>query len=243
MLFKSKKLRYIFLASLVLAVTVPLLNNYVIYPRHRHNLIMHTEDNAVRVARHIARHVTDQKENFDKDFIKQWGKENGKYVIKDFNLMKITIFAPSGEIIHSSSSENIGKVNLNSNFHEIVAKGEVVTKVIEKENKTPEAKVIKSDVTETYVPITRGAELLGVFEICYDITQHLNDLRKRFSTLLIYLIFFIFLSLIFTVLIRLDRQMLKQKTTTELLETFCCWNKRSKPYSLKRLKVPRGNGK
>ena len=88
-----------------------------------------------------------------------------------------------------------------------------------KKNKTPKGEIIKSNVTETYVPITRGAELLGVFEICYDITQHLNDLRKRFSTLLIYLIFFIFLSLIFTVLIRLDRQMLKQKSTTEMLET------------------------
>ncbi len=180
---------------------------------------MHTEDNAVRVARHIARHMADQKENFDKDFIKQWGKKNGKHVIEDFNLMKITLFAPSGEIIHSSSPEDIGKVNSDSYFHEIVAKGEVVTEFIKKENKTPEDKIIKSDVTETYVPITKDAELLGIFKICYDITQHLNDLRKTFSTLLIYLIFFIFLSLIFTVLIRLDRQMLKQKTTTELLET------------------------
>ncbi|MCK5230069.1 MAG: hypothetical protein KAR13_07375, partial [Desulfobulbaceae bacterium] len=219
MLYKNKKLRYIFLTSLLLAVIMPLLKNYVIYPRHRHHLIMHTEDNAIRVARHVARHMTDKKENFDKDFIKQWGKENGKYVIEDFNLMKITIFAPSGEIIHSSSPEDIGKVNSDSYFHETVTKGEVVTEVIEKENKTPEGEVIKSNVTETYVPITKNAELLGVFEICYDITHPLNDLKKTFSTLLIYLIFFIFLSLIFTILIRLDRQMLKQKTTTELLET------------------------
>ena len=88
-----------------------------------------------------------------------------------------------------------------------------------KKNKTPKGEIIKSNVTETYVPITKDAELLGIFKICYDITHHLNDLRKRFSTLLIYLIFFIFLSLIFTVLIRLDRQMLKQKSTTEMLET------------------------
>ena len=180
---------------------------------------MHTEENAVRVVRHIARHMANQKENFDKDLIKQWGKEYGKYVIEDFNLKKIKIFAPSGEIIYSSSPEDIGKVNSDSYFHEIVAKGEVVTKVVEKENEPPEGEIIKSDVTETYVPITKDAELLVIFDICYDITHHLNDLKKTFSMLLTYLIFFIFLSLIFTILIRLDRQMLKQKTTTELLET------------------------
>ncbi len=101
---------------------------------------MHTEDNAVRVARHVARHITDKKENFDKNFIKQWGKENGKYVIEDFNLMKITIFAPSGEIIHSSSPEDIGKVNSDSYFHKIVAEGEVVTEVIEKKIKPRKVK-------------------------------------------------------------------------------------------------------
>jgi hypothetical protein len=67
--------------------------------------------------------------------------------------MKLKIFNPAGEILYSTSPEEIGQINSKEYFHEVVAKGYPYTKVIKKDAKSLEGQKVTVDVVETYVPI------------------------------------------------------------------------------------------
>ncbi len=108
--------------------------------------------------------------------------------IKDFGLMKLKIFSKSGEIIFSTDSKDVGVVNKEKYFHNIIAKGKTYTKVVEKDTKSLEHHVVKEDVVETYVPIIKNDTFVGAFEIYYNITERkerLDNLLFRSSVVLI----------------------------------------------------------
>jgi len=97
---------------------------------------------------------------------------------RDFGLIKLKVFSPLGEILYSTDSTDVGKINRNSYFHEVVASGNEFTKIVQKETASLEGQIFKTDVVETYVPIMRGKKFIGAFEIYYDITTHLAELNQ-----------------------------------------------------------------
>ena len=114
-------------------------------------------------------------------------------------LNKLKIYSNSGEIIFSSDPKEIGNINNQRYFHEIVAKGKVITKSIQKETKSLEGQVMSVDVVETYVPLMSDGNFRGAFEIYYDITdrkQQLDKLLSRSSTLVFFIALGLFLSII-----------------------------------------------
>ena len=88
-----------------------------------------------------------------------------------FKLERLKVFSKSGKIIFSTFSEDIGKINNKSYFHEIVAKGNAYTMMVKKEHQTLENRIVSADVVETYVPIMADGRFIGAFEIYYDVTQ------------------------------------------------------------------------
>lgn len=66
-------------------------------------------------------------------------------------MTKFKIFSNSGEILFSTDPKEIGDLNNQRYFHEIVAKGKVITKGIQKETKSLEGQVMLVDVVETGV--------------------------------------------------------------------------------------------
>jgi diguanylate cyclase (GGDEF)-like protein len=89
--------------------------------------------------------------------------------------------------LFSTDPEEVGNVNRESYFWEIVAKGEVYTKVVWKEQESLEGQKMTSDVVETYVPLMTDGGFRGAFEIYYDITakkEQLDGLLSRSSTIL-----------------------------------------------------------
>ncbi|NIP50342.1 MAG: metal-dependent phosphohydrolase, partial [Gammaproteobacteria bacterium] len=88
---------------------------------------------------------------------------------RDKQLFKLRIFSANGEIIFSTIKDEIGTINRNDYFHNLVAKGQVYSKVIKKDRKTAEGVLSHIDIVETYVPFMVEDEFAGAFEVYYDV--------------------------------------------------------------------------
>jgi diguanylate cyclase (GGDEF)-like protein/PAS domain S-box-containing protein len=170
-MLKYRFLRNSFIASILIAITLPLYSVFVTIPSFTTILTKNTEEDAIRVASHL---VGSMQENSvittDKRTISQQFQQEVKKLATDFNVFKYRLFSPSGEIIFSSVGKEIGEQNSNEYFHDIVAKGGVFTKTVTKNQSSMEGEVLEIDVVETYVPIMDAKNFLGAFEIYFNIT-------------------------------------------------------------------------
>ncbi len=96
--------------------------------------------------------------------------------------MKLKIFSKSGETIYSTTSEETGTMHKHRYFYDIVANGQVYSKIDRKGTKSLEGKAVTKDVVETYVPIIKNNNFIGTFEIYYDITAEKERLDKLMTT-------------------------------------------------------------
>jgi hypothetical protein len=179
-------MRNILIVSILLVAVLPVYNFLVIYPLFSKFLTESTNIAAVRVARHFASMFDQNKTVLDKDHIK-FDESSDIYELRsDFRLTKLKIFSSSGEVLFSTDSEDIGNTNTHHYFHEVVAKGNIVTQGITKKNESLEGELMPVDVIETYVPMMSGEKFIGAAEIYYDITaekQQLNKVLTRSSVL------------------------------------------------------------
>ncbi|MHA2010659.1 MAG: hypothetical protein ACW980_25390, partial [Promethearchaeota archaeon] len=203
MLYK-KPLKYILLATCVIAITYPLINIYFIFPSFSQLLIKNTEDEAVRVAKNLSSLTVSADKELKKpeDFSNILNKAES-----DYNLEKLKVFSERGEIIYSTDPKDIGEINKNSYFREIVAKGNIYTKHVEKDTKTLDGRTVNIDLIETYVPIMAGTNFIGAFEIYYDITSESKSLSNVAfqSSLISFASVLIFLIIITIILLKADR--------------------------------------
>jgi signal transduction histidine kinase/CheY-like chemotaxis protein len=176
---------------------------YVIFPSFSSVPVKHTEDEAIRVAQHLARLVVSHDNTLmtSVDFSDEVEK-----VKEVFNLESLKVFSASGEVIHSNDPGDIGTINTRKYFHEIVAKGNNYTNVVRKDTKSLEGRELKSDVVETYVPIIADGKFIGAFEIYYDITGRNNMLNKLVfrSSLISFTLMFGFFVFLVIVLFKVD---------------------------------------
>jgi len=96
--------------------------------------------------------------------------------VVDFGLMKVKVFDSNGETVYSTSEKDIGEINENEYFHNIVAKGRVLSNVAYKDTRSLEGQLLKVDVVETYLPIMHADSFVGAFEVYFDITANKKDL-------------------------------------------------------------------
>jgi hypothetical protein len=141
-----------------------------------------------------------KKTELSKNTIRYYVSDDIENLKSDFRLTKFNIFSNSGEIIFSSDPKEIGNLNNQRYFHEIVAKGKIITKGIQKETKSLEGQLMSVDVVEAYVPLMSDGIFRGAFEIYYDITgrkQQLDKLLSRSSAL----VFIIALGLLLSIIV------------------------------------------
>jgi diguanylate cyclase (GGDEF)-like protein/PAS domain S-box-containing protein len=188
-MLKYRFLRNSFLVSIIIAIILPLYSVYVTIPGFTAILTNNTEEDAVRVASHL---VGNMHENSvlttNKHTVSQNFKEEVRILAEDFNVYKYRLFSPGGEIIFSSEESEIGTQNDKKYFHNLVAKGEVFTKTVSKNQPSMEGENLIIDVVETYVPIMNNEQFMGAFEIYFDITSRKKLLDKAIlhsSTMLV----------------------------------------------------------
>ena len=189
-IFNNGYLRNILIVSILLVTVLPLYNFLVISPLFSKFLAESTNNTSVRVAKHFASMFGQNKTVLNKDHIQFDESRDINELRSDFRLTKLKIYSNSGEVLFSTDPEDIGNTNTQKYFHEVVAKGNIVTKGITKETESLEGELMPVDVIETYVPVMSGKNFIGAVEIYYDITaekQQLNKMLTR-SSVLVFLI-------------------------------------------------------
>ena len=184
----------------MLVTTLPLYDYLVIRPSFDKFLHESTNDEALKIAKHFVTRFLPKETGLSKNTIRYYVSGDIENLQSDFRLTKFKIFSNSGEIIFSSDPKEIGNINNERYFHEIVAKGKVITKGIQKRTKSLEGQLMSVDVVETYVPLMSDGIFQGAFEIYYDITarkQQLDKLLSRSSAL----VFVIALGLLLSIII------------------------------------------
>ncbi len=162
-------LHLIVVISIVVVFSLCCLYIFFISPSFIKQIISNTELDAVKIGNHLKKdlQVTDILQKQLPDNFEKFSNE----AVEDFGLYKLKVFASDGLTIYSTDSAEIGIINEKPYFHNIVAKGEVFTKLVKKDSLSLEGEMINVDVVETYVPIIFEGQFAGAFEIYFDITD------------------------------------------------------------------------
>jgi K+-sensing histidine kinase KdpD len=181
-ILKNRLLKNILILAIVIVIALISYNVFFTIPSFTKLLINTTENDAVRITKHLASSLLiSEKNEIGKNSLNiQLLKEVGK-IKEDFELMNLKVFSVSGEIVFSGDQNEIGDINQRRYFHDIVAKGKVYAEVVPKDKESLEGRKLTSDVLETYVPLMNDGRFLGAFEIYYDITDRRKQLNRLLS--------------------------------------------------------------
>ncbi|MEC4675760.1 MAG: EAL domain-containing protein, partial [Nitrospirota bacterium] len=192
-------LKNILLISFIAIIIIPLYTIFFTSPAFIKLLMDDTEKKAAQIATHLASMIIKEPVDLKKTSLPVDLSVNIRKLQEEFNLMKLRIFSTTGEIIYSTDPLDIGKINRESYFHDVVIKGDRYTKVVQKSRRTRENRLVSVDVIETYVPVIRGGRVVGAFEIYYDITDEkkaLQALVYRSSVILFSIAFVLLVAVI-----------------------------------------------
>ncbi len=177
---KIKFLRIGLIIFLSMAIALSLYNVFIIYPSLTEQVVENTKNDAVRVAKYLAATFISEKSGRDQPHFNTDIQKEIKKIVTIFELDKLKVFSNRGEILFSSELSDIGIINTEKYFREIVAQGNVYATVVKKDTQSLEGRELTVDVVETYIPQMDGDTFLGAFEIYYDIT----DRKQKFDRLL-----------------------------------------------------------
>lgn len=191
-MFRIPFIRNLLLLVLVIIACMPLYTLLVLHPAYHEQVIHQTEDESVRYANYLVRGLKLEGVRLEREQLPATIVEQVKSIRDDRHLIKLRFFSPDGEIIFSTDPTETGKANTSDYFRNIVAKGQVFSKVVEKDHKTADGDLTKIDVVETYVPFWADGRFGGAIEVYYDITKRvagINALTMRTTMILVVLSF------------------------------------------------------
>jgi diguanylate cyclase (GGDEF)-like protein/PAS domain S-box-containing protein len=178
-------LRNILLLTLLSVVLLPLYSLLISHPQYEQLLVRITADEAARVARHLSQVLHEDGADILQGQLPEGFAEHIQHIQSDFKLEKVKVFSRDGIVVYSTETKDLGSRNEHPYFRDVVAQGQVFTKVVHKESRTAENQIAAKDVVETYQPIMIQGRFLGAFELYYDITDRLVQMdRLLHSTLL-----------------------------------------------------------
>jgi len=176
-MFNLKFIRGAVLLAFMAVLVVPLYLFAYLSPSLEEHVIREAEQEAVRVANHLSTmYVVSDRISTTNMAPDLPGMAAG--AIRDFNLQKLKIYAASGEVVYSTSPDEIGTINRSSYFHQEVALGRNFSNLVQKGHYTLDGVQSKLDAVEAYVPVMRSGRFVGAFEIYLDVTPQLADLHR-----------------------------------------------------------------
>ncbi len=219
---KTAFFRNIFFTSLIISIILPLYGIFFVIPTFTAQLIKNVEENASRTGTHLSLRLFSDNGIKAKYFESDEIAKEIEVVKNDFKLEKIKVFSNSGKVIYSTANEDIGKQNNHEYFHDVVAKGKIYSKIIEKNTQTLEHNFIDVDVAEVYIPVMQSNAFTGAFEIYYDITEQKRDLDVllfRFSITAI-VTSLVLLTLVIIMLIKASKMDIYRKEVGNVLNLY-----------------------
>ncbi len=214
-----------FLSILIITITavlfLPLYTSLYLYPAFTRHLLADAEQASKRLAYHIMYHIEEPGNKLEYEDITDSVKNEIAEMLVDFHCEKVKIFAPNGEILYSTNPADIGTVNHHDYFRPVVTRGTVFSKIVKKNNKTAEGRVVSVDVVETYVPLKFNNRIIGAGEVYFDITDHWKNIHVLIwhSSVIVILITGTLLIVLLVTLSRLNRNMIaREKAEKELAQ-------------------------
>lgn len=186
--------------SLVLSIGIPIFFAAVIHPKYMTMMLAHAETDAVSLASHLLSDEVYSRLPLQKTSFGKADQIKLGIFKQDFKLYKLKIFSPEGETLFSTSPDDIGRMNTKDYFQNIVAKGEIVTKAVRKNQKTLEDQIAHVDLVECYVPIMNSGMFSGAFEVYLDVTERFNSLKSLYAKTMLWVCSFSILIVVFVVL-------------------------------------------
>ena len=219
-IFKEPILRYTLLTAILSILFLSCYSFYAIFPQFGSQLADYTEDTAVRVATHLRETIFSEENELTDASFPADVKNEIFILMNDLRLEKIKIFSSTGIILFSSDSKDIGTKTTHDYFYTLIAGGETYSKVVKKNTRTLEGRLVGREVVESYVPFMDNGTFKGAVEIYYDITGNseiLSDLLKRLK-LTILIFSFIFLAVLLLILFKSGRSRIIREQTEESLQ-------------------------
>ena len=165
-------------ASLVAIGLFPVYTVFFLAPQFEELLVKNTKAEAVQLASYFSTFVVEKDEELKTGTLPTQLLDRLQSLQGGEHLIRMRIFSPSGEIIYSTEPMEVGRFNQEIYFKQIAASSTARAEIIPKQSRSLENKVVPADVVETYVPITRGGRLLGVFELYHNVSKERQDLNR-----------------------------------------------------------------
>lgn len=220
-IYRTPFFKLVAFVFLLISIALFLIQSEIVFPVLEKMQKTSIESEATRTANHLRNLLQIDNGPVPNDLSDE-RKQDLQKSMKSFELVKVKIFNASGLIVYSSESKEIGEINTNDYFHEQVAKGQIFSKIVEKNQASMEGKLVPTSVAEVYVPILNSAHFQGAFEIYYDITkQNRTIIKNEFVFKVASLSTWFLLTLVFvSLLIKASRaNLLKANAEEELSET------------------------
>lgn len=165
-------------ASLVAIGLFPIYTVFFLAPHFEELLVENTKEEAVRLASYFSTFVVEMDEELKTGALPTQLLDRLQSLQGGEHLIRMRIFSPAGEIIYSTRPTEVGQFNHEAYFKQIAASNTARAEIIPKQSRSLENEVVTADVVETYVPITRGGRLLGVFELYHNVSKERQDLNR-----------------------------------------------------------------
>lgn len=190
------------------AVVLPLINALVIYPAYTKIMVDTFEDSAQRLA------VLTIPPSIKHTRLGPMVLDTPRFLADvyrletDFGLLKVRVFAPNGKILYSTAPTEINSIESGKIFTEEVAKGRRYARLGKFRNNSVQDEATTVYTVEAFVPLMRGKDFLGAFELIFNVTGPKRDL-ERFNLYATAGSFVISLALLGVVLLLLRQELAK----------------------------------
>ena len=178
-ILKVKSIRMVMCIAIIVFATLISFDRFIIYPSFIKQLGQNTENEALRLASHLAPGLSHWFYGPGPLEIDQNTIARLKQLQTDFDLLKIALFDKTGHRFYSTLEADVGSANHSDYFTNIVSQGKVFSRMIKKKTTSLEGATISTDVVETYYPIMEGNRFHGALELYYDVTVRINELKKQ----------------------------------------------------------------
>jgi len=170
--------RNLLIVSILIVILLPAYNALFVYPSVTKLFTETITKDAMSIAKHFMSTFEGRiGELTEKSFDLQILEETNR-LREDFGLTKLKIFSKSGKILFSTDPKEIGNMNNELYFQEIVGRGGLYSKVVKKNSDSLEHQRMLVDVVEAYVPWMKDGVFMGAFEIYYDVTEKKQSLER-----------------------------------------------------------------
>ena len=170
------------MVSLAMVIGLPAYDVLFVHPSYTKLIIDSAKSDAENIARYLASVYLSQNDPLDEKTLLSTRLLADVHQLKvNFGLERFKVFSKVGKIIFSTDPKDMGNVNRNKYFRDVVARGNTQTEYIQKDTKSLEGQKMTADVVETYIPLMSDGEFLGAFEIYYNITDRKKQMDRTVS--------------------------------------------------------------